>query len=59
MAQGTYDKLIILNNFVNFGPIDMISMSAGVSNCSASKSARNQNSAKMMPRHFDGRLTHF
>ena len=59
MAQGTYDKLIILNNFVNVGPIDMISMSAGVSSCSASKSARNQNSAKMMLRHFDGRLTRF
>ena len=59
MAQGTYDKLIIWNNFVNFGPIDRISMSAGVSSCSASKSAKKQNSAKMMLRHFDGRLTRF
>ena len=59
MAQETYDKLIILNNFVNFGPIDMISMSAGVSSHSASKSAKKQNSAEMMLRHFDARLTRF
>ena len=59
LAQRTYDKLIILNNFANFGPIDMISMPAGVSSHSASKSAKNQNSAKMMLRHFDARLTRF